>query len=894
MRGRCSSHAWPQPSRAARSPRPPPPTCSPYRTGDYLGFHDVLPPGTNGRASLVELAAFLATGARPRAQRRPARDVRAAAERDARRDREDDRRCCSRTRASACAPGDQARVYSPGNRAGLTIARDASFGVPHVYGTTRGAAMFGLGYVAAEDRLFFMDALRHAGRGELSGFAGGAAGNREMDADQWRQAPYTEADLQRQADQLDDLYGDEGRKLQADAVEYVAGVNQYISEARLDVTKMPGEYAAIGKPLDDWKVTDIIATASLVGGIFGKGGGDELTQMELRRSFVARYGSRRGATLWREWAAYEDADAPTTVRGKRFPYQTPPRKPARDGAAIADAGSLRRTSVVAAATGAGAGGPQSGGSPLDGLLDGLLPPAGSQRASSNALVVSGAESASGHPVAVFGPQVAYFSPQILMEQDVHAPTIDARGAVVSRREPLRPARPRAGLRVERDLGGPGHHRHVRARALRARRQRADDRLRALPLPRRVPADRGARAHEQLDADARRRDARRQRDAARAAHEARHRHGARDDQGQARRLHAPALDVHARDRLGARLLGLQRPGEGARRRRLPARGAQDRLHVQLALRRRPRHRVLQLRRQPAARRRASPASCRCPRSTSGAAIDPDRVDGGVHVVRQAPADDQRPAVHHVVEQQAGARLRGRRLEPLLVGLPLADARPGDRGADRRARGRSRSPGSSRRWARPRRPTCAPSRCCRSRSTSSARRATTSSPTPSRSCATGSRRARTAATATATGATSTPTRSASSTRSGRCGCARSSSRRSAPSSSTSSSARTSSTTRPTTTARTSARRTRAAGTATPRRTCAACSAARSRRRTPSATAARAVALALPVAAARRAVARARRARVQALRRQARARTPASRTTRRASTRSSSARRAGSRSR
>ncbi len=462
----------------------------PYREGDYLGFQDVLPPGTNGRASLVELANFLATGARP--------------------PHNDDQRGMYERLLSATPgvsaktigllfkdssfgvrPGDQARAYSPANREGLTITRDASYGVPHVYATTRGAAMFALGYVAAEDRLFFMDVLRHAGRAELSGFAGGAAGNREMDADVWRQAPYTEADLQRQADQLDDLYGDEGRKLQADAVEYVAGVNQYISEARLDLTKMPGEYAAIGKPLDDWKVTDIIATASLVGGIFGKGGGDELTQMELRRTFVARYGSRRGEKLWREWAAYEDADSPTTVRAKRFPYQTVPKTPARDGLAIADAGSLRRTSSVAASTGAGSGGPQSGGSPLDGLLSGLLPPAGSQRSSSNALVVSGAESTSGHPVAVFGPQVAYFSPQILMEQDVHAPGIDARGASFPGREPLRPARPRAGLRVERDLRGPGHHRHVRARALRARRQRPDDRLRALPLPRRVPADRGA-------------------------------------------------------------------------------------------------------------------------------------------------------------------------------------------------------------------------------------------------------------------------------------------------------------------------------------------------------------------------------------------------------------------
>jgi len=38
------------------------------------------------------------------------------------------------------------------------------------------------------------------------------------------------------------------------------------------------------------------------------------------------------------------------------------------------------------------------------------------------------ESASGKPLAVFGPQTGYFSPQILMEQDVHAPTLHARGA----------------------------------------------------------------------------------------------------------------------------------------------------------------------------------------------------------------------------------------------------------------------------------------------------------------------------------------------------------------------------------------------------------------------------------------------------------------------------------
>ena len=398
----------------------------PYRTNDPGGFRDVLPPGANGRSNLVELAAFLATGARP--------------------PHNDDQRGMYARLLSATpgvtnenlgllfkdasfgiAPGDQARAYSP--TPGLTITRDRSFGVPHVYGTTRQAAMFGLGYVAAEDRLFFMDALRHVGRAELTSFAGGAAGNRSQDAEQWTLAPYTEADLQRQADQLDDLFGAEGRQIQEDAAGYVAGVNKYIEEARLDVTKMPGEYAALGRPggPGPWKITDLIATASLVGGEFGKGGGAELTQMELRRSFRSRYGARRGERLWREWASYEDADAPTTVkRSKAFPYQTPPKRPARGGMAIADKGSLRRTNVIARGTGSAArsrsGAPARGAAP--GLFPGGLRPPGM----SNALVVSAAESVSGKPLAVFGPQTAYFSPQILMEQDVHAPGIDARGA----------------------------------------------------------------------------------------------------------------------------------------------------------------------------------------------------------------------------------------------------------------------------------------------------------------------------------------------------------------------------------------------------------------------------------------------------------------------------------
>ena len=432
----------------------------PYGADDGGGFRDVLPSGTRGHYDAAELAAFLGTG-----KTVP--------------------RCCDQlgmygdlVYATPGLPpdhvgryfkdatfgvraGDVERRYSP--RPDVTILRDKGFGVPHVYGATRDGAMFGLGYAGAEDRLFFMDVLRHAGRGELAGFAGGS--NASMDAEQWEVAPYTEADLQRQADQLDDMLGAAGATIQRDVEHYLAGVNRYIAEAKLDRTKLPGEYLAIGRPQgpDPWKATDVLATAALVGAIFGEGGGAELAWTEIRRALRDRLGRRTGTRVFRNFRSAEDPEAPVTVHKGRFPYQTPVRRPRKGSRAVPDRGSLRYHDVVASRQGGGA--PGAGGLPLRGLMS--LP-----TRASNALLVSARESASGRPLMVAGPQTGYFNPQILIEQDVHAP--GERGAAADRRargelrrrQPLRPARPRTRLRLERDLGGPGQHRHVRAAAVR--------------------------------------------------------------------------------------------------------------------------------------------------------------------------------------------------------------------------------------------------------------------------------------------------------------------------------------------------------------------------------------------------------------------------------------------
>jgi acyl-homoserine lactone acylase PvdQ len=398
-----------------------------YGTNDGGGFWNILPPGQNGHANGPDIAAFLAACPPPQTNCPNApRPPHFADQLSMYGDlvyaspglRAEDIGKYYKDATFGVRQDDVERSYSP--REDVIVQRDKGFGVPHVYAGTRAGAMFGLGYVGAEDRLFLMDALRNAGKGQLSSFAGGSSGNRQMDRDVWKIAPYSDADLQRQYDLGDEIYGAAGRALQEDVDNYVAGINAYIREARTNPLKMPGEYAAIGRPQgpEDWKNTDVIATASLIGGIFGKGGGEELDGALLLRDARARFGRRAGRRIWRDLRTAEDPEAPVTVNPRRrFPYRVEPRRVRRGSTAIPDRGSLKESKTVASASGGGGG---------DAGIAGLLRFPGD--GGSNALLVSGRESSTGRPLAVMGPQTAYFAPQLLYDVDVHAPGIDARGA----------------------------------------------------------------------------------------------------------------------------------------------------------------------------------------------------------------------------------------------------------------------------------------------------------------------------------------------------------------------------------------------------------------------------------------------------------------------------------
>jgi acyl-homoserine lactone acylase PvdQ len=400
-----------------------------YGTNDGGGFWNILPPGQNGLATAADIAAFFAACPPPKTNCPNApRPKHSSDELKMYGDlvyaspglsRADIPKYFKDATFGVKSDGAE-RIYTPPGNPDVTIVRDSGFGVPHVYGKTREATMFGMGYVGAEDRLFTMDALRNAGRAQLSSFAGGAAGNRAQDHTQWELAPYREEDFQRQYDLADEVYGAIGVQLQQDVTNYVAGINRYIQEARLNPLKMPGEYAAVGKPgPQDWKVTDVIATASLIGGIFGKGGGRELDSALLLQSAQKRFGERRGKRVWADLRRAEDPEAPVTVK-KRFPYRAEPRRLRRGGVVLPDRGSVRKVKVSNDASASAASTSRS-----DPGLGGLL---SFPKQSSNALLVSGRESETGKPIAVMGPQTAYFTPQLLMDVDVHGPGIDARGA----------------------------------------------------------------------------------------------------------------------------------------------------------------------------------------------------------------------------------------------------------------------------------------------------------------------------------------------------------------------------------------------------------------------------------------------------------------------------------
>ncbi|CAL9626744.1 hypothetical protein SUDANB105_05974 [Streptomyces sp. enrichment culture] len=389
---------------------------------------DILPPGQNGNATLAQILLHQAFGTRPAHtddQLGPYADLAGGHQ-----NLTDATLGGFFNDASFGVPADQvASTVRPAGRTDVTIVRDKKTGVPHITGTTRYGTEFGAGYAAAQDRLWLMDVFRHVGRGRLTPFAGGAAANQGLEQEFWRNAPYTEADLQAQIDGAAARHGERGRQALADVNAYVDGINAYI-DASDGGRYFPGEYVLTGHKdsvtnagtIEHFKPTDLVALASVVGALFGSGGGGEVNNALSLLAAQSRYGVAEGTRVWESFRMRNDPEAALTVHDGSFPYAVRPDDP--QGLALPDAGSVTPEPLVHERTGS-ATGPSAADASAGAAANAVT---SARRGMSNALVVSGEHTASGHPVAVFGPQTGYFAPQLLMLQEIQGPGISARGA----------------------------------------------------------------------------------------------------------------------------------------------------------------------------------------------------------------------------------------------------------------------------------------------------------------------------------------------------------------------------------------------------------------------------------------------------------------------------------
>ena len=301
--------------------------------------------------------------------------------------------------------------------AGATVYRD-TMGIPHIYADTLEHASFALGYVTAEDRMFQMDVLRHAGRGTVSEFASPSYLPTDIAT---RREGYTEEEVQAMFDSFDERFGAEGEIIQTGLQAYADGVNEHIMELKTTrADEMPFEYEATGNPPpvypEEWTVTDTLFLVILQLREFGETAGGEVQNAALYAHLKNKLGKKVGARVFEDFLRQNEPRSYTSIHKSEHTFRSQSLGELNPNAiAIPD----NITGVAARAA------------EEEELRDRLLGRLGFKTPASNALTVMGRESKTGNPLQIGAPQVGYANPAFFMDIDVHVPGVaDFRGPAV--------------------------------------------------------------------------------------------------------------------------------------------------------------------------------------------------------------------------------------------------------------------------------------------------------------------------------------------------------------------------------------------------------------------------------------------------------------------------------
>jgi acyl-homoserine lactone acylase PvdQ len=269
-------------------------------------------------------------------------------------------------------------------RPGLKILRD-KFGVPHIYGQTRDDTWYGAGYVTGRDRALLLLLGRGAARAAVAEVPGIDAFSLVTSGRTFVPSAQAEALVTAQQQKILNAYGSKGQQLLDDLQAYADGVTA-------------GLAAEIGPSQPPWTINDAIAVTAFIGSIFGNGGGAEVRNSEFLAKLRGQLGISRGSDAFVDLMEADDSEAPTTTN-RYFPYGRSGGSPT-PGSPLVDPGSIEQLSAT------------------------------QSRLASNFLVVSPDRSDTRESLAVMGPQLGYYYPEIVLEADLHGPGIQAQGALV--------------------------------------------------------------------------------------------------------------------------------------------------------------------------------------------------------------------------------------------------------------------------------------------------------------------------------------------------------------------------------------------------------------------------------------------------------------------------------
>jgi acyl-homoserine lactone acylase PvdQ len=316
-------------------------------------------------------------------------------------------------------PASQTDAEQPAT--GVTIVRSAPYEVPQIYGDTRAEGMWGAGFATAEDRLFFMDVLRHTAEGTTAELLGPSAA--AADSTQLGLQDASPAHLTSEMQSLTKTMGAEGAQALSDMQSYVAGINAFINLTRIDPARLPAEYPALGITPQPWTLADSAAVGVYLIGQFTVFGGQQPQQAEALRMAERRLGRRRGSAVYRDLRLAADPEAVVTLN-RRFRSDSLGKVNPRSQAII-DPGSLAPRNAVTGGTGTPA---SSASAPLPAWAQRLAARGlGLPHLESNAVLVDAKRTGTGQALAAMGPQVGYYTPEVFLEYELHAPGIDVSG-----------------------------------------------------------------------------------------------------------------------------------------------------------------------------------------------------------------------------------------------------------------------------------------------------------------------------------------------------------------------------------------------------------------------------------------------------------------------------------